>query len=152
MTPSVGLSAVVANVVVLTALAWTVASPRKSQLARLTTATFAFMCAWLMNAGFDAARAPDWTMFMGGAVIVVSIVLVLVTLHLYTQAGDSAETEPEHRGDDGAGGLRSDWPDAPHDRGGASGPSWWPEFERQFAHHAAATEPRRDCLSSFGPQ
>src|SRR5947209_6011659 len=46
-----------------------IAGPRPSQPARLVIATFAFACAWLITAALDAMRAPDWTMFMGGAVI-----------------------------------------------------------------------------------
>jgi hypothetical protein len=139
MTSPIGLSDVCANVVVLLALAAAVASPRLSQLARLVITTLAFVCAWLITAAFDAARAPDWTMYTGGAVIVASIALVIATLHLWTQAGDGDESEQEH-GDEGGGGLRRRWPDAPQDGGGGSDPSWWPEFERQLALHVANYE------------
>ncbi len=140
MTSPIGLSDVFANVAVLLALAAAVASPRVSQVARMVIATFAFVCAWLITAAFDAARAPAWTMYTGGAVIVASIVMLIASLHLWTQAGDGRESEPEHRGDEGGGGLRRHWPDAPQDGGGGSDPSWWPEFERQFASHVAKHE------------
>jgi hypothetical protein len=67
-----------------------------SQLARLVIASFAFVCAWLITAAFDAMRAPVWTTFTGGAVIVASIAVVIATLHVWTQAGDGGETQPEH--------------------------------------------------------
>jgi hypothetical protein len=102
--------------------------------------TFAFVCAWLITAVFYATRAPDWTVAMGGAVIVVSIVVVIATLHRWTQAGDGGETQPEHRGDEGGGGPRRPWPDAPEPGGGDSDTSWWLEFERQLSSYVAERE------------
>jgi hypothetical protein len=140
MTSSVGLSAIFANVVVLLVLAGVGASPRMSQLARLVIATFALGCAWLITAAFDALRAPEWAMFMGVAVIVVSIVVVITTLHLWTHAGHAGETQPDHQGDDGGGGPRRHRPDGPRLGGGGRDPSWWPEFERQLASYLAERE------------
>lgn len=137
MTSWVGLSAAVGNVVVLLGLAAAAASPRLSRHARLIISTFAFACAWLMTAAFDAMRAPDWTLFMGGTVITVSIVVAMATLHLWTQASDMGETRPPRRGDEGGGGPRRNWPDAPQPGGGDSDPSWWPEFERRLSLYVA---------------
>jgi hypothetical protein len=83
---------VFANVVVLLALAAAIARRRASQLARVVIATFAFTFAWLLTAAFDATRGPDWAMVTGGAVIAVSIVVVIATLHLWTQAADGGQS------------------------------------------------------------
>jgi hypothetical protein len=111
-----------------------------SQLARLTIAAAAFVCAWLITAALDAIRAPDWTIFTGGAVIMVSLVAVTATLHLWTQAGNAGEAEPERRNDEGGGGQRRERPDPPHPGGGGTDPSWWPEFERRLALYVAERE------------
>lgn len=142
MTSSVGLSATFVNIVVLLGLAAAAVSPRLSRLARLMISIFAFVCAWLMTAVFDAIRAPDWTMFMGGAVIVVSIIVVIATLHRWTQAGDGAETQPARLGDGGGGrgGPRGHRPDAPEPGGGDGDPGWWPEFERRLSLYVAERE------------
>ena len=133
MTSSIVLSAALVNAVVVLALAAAVASPRVSPLARLVIATSGFTCAWLTTAGFAAARLPNWTMYMGGAVIMLSIVVVIGTLHRWTQAGHGDDSQPEDRGDEGGGGPQRRWPDAPHQGGGGSEPIWWPEFERPLA-------------------
>jgi hypothetical protein len=137
MTSWIGLLSVCADVVIFLALAVAVASPRVSQLARPVIATFAFVCAWLMAAGLDAIRAPAWTIFLGGAVIVVSILVISATLHLWTQRGDGGDIGPGHRGAQGGGGPPRHRPDAPQP-GGA--PSWWPEFERQLASYVVERE------------
>ena len=113
--------------------------PEAAQV-RLMIATFAFVCAWLVTAVLEAMRAPDWTLFMGGAVILVSIVTLVAALHLWTQAGDAGEPEPERRSDEGGGGPRRQGPDAPQPGGGGSDPSWWPEFERRLALYVAERE------------
>jgi hypothetical protein len=102
--------------------------------------TFAFVGAWLITAVFDAMRAPDWTMFMGGAVIMVSIVVVIATLHRWTQAGDGSDTQPARRDDEGGGGPRRHGPDPPEPGGGDSDPSWWPEFEHRLSSYVAERE------------
>jgi hypothetical protein len=114
-----------------------IAGPRLSQPARLVIATFGFVCAWLTAAALDAMRAPRWTMFMGGAVVVVSIAVVVGTLHLWTQTAYAGESQPQRRGDEGGGGPRRHWPGAPQPGGGGSEPSWWPEFERRLASYVA---------------
>jgi hypothetical protein len=127
---------------------------RLSPSARLVIATFAFVCAWLVTGALDVIRALDWTMVLGGSVIVVSIAVVVATLHLWTQAGDANASQLQRRGDEGGGGPRHYWPDSPLPGGGGSDPSWWPEFERRLAFYVAerdrenrppavATEPRR---------
>ncbi|HET6866816.1 MAG TPA: hypothetical protein VFH80_12935 [Solirubrobacteraceae bacterium] len=109
MTSWIGLLSVFADIVILLALAVAVASRRVSQLARLVIATFTFACAWIVGAGFDAIGVRGWTLFVSGAVIVVSIGVVTATLHLWTLGCDGA-------------------------------PSWWPDFERQFADYVAERE------------
>jgi hypothetical protein len=80
-------------------------------------------------------------MFMGGAVVVVSIVVLEVILHRWAQAADADETHSEGRDDeDGGGPPRRDWPDRPRPGGGEGDPSWWPEFERRFASYVAERE------------
>jgi hypothetical protein len=141
MTSSVSLLAVFADVVIMLALVAALASPAVSELARPLIAMFAFACAWLLTAGFDALRAPGWTMFMGGAVIVVSLVVIIVTVHRWTQGGDGGDSGPGRRGDEhGGSGPRRCRPDTPQRGGGGSDPSWWPEFERQLAFYVAERE------------
>src|SRR5581483_3984417 len=78
-----GLLSASADVVILVALAALAVSRKVSPLARLVVATFAFACAWLVAAGFEAAQAPGWTMLLGGAVVGVSIVVITATLHVW---------------------------------------------------------------------
>lgn len=140
MTSSIGLSAGFAYVVVVLVLAGAIAYRRLSQLARLMIATFVFACAWLITAALDAIRAPDWMMGVGGVVVVLSIVAVFATLHLWTQADGNGEPHPGYGGDDGGGGLRHRQPDLPQPGGGGKDPSWWPEFERRLALYVAERE------------
>ncbi len=139
MTSSIGLLSVFADVVILLVLAAAVSSPRVSSLARAMIATFAFACAWLITA-FDAMLAPGWIVFLGVAVIVVSIGLIAATLHIWTQEVDGGGNGAGPRPDDGEGGPGRRRPDAPHHGGGGSDPSWWPEFERQLASYVAKRE------------
>jgi hypothetical protein len=90
MTSWIGLLSVFADVVILMALAVAVASRKVSRLARLLIATFAFACAWLLAAGFDAIGVRGWTMGLGAAVIAVTIGVIAATLHLWAQEGDGA--------------------------------------------------------------
>ena len=122
MNASLGVLAVFADVVILLALVAAVAGPRASPVARALIATLAFACAWLLTAVFDVLRAPGWTMFTGGAVIVVSIVVITATVHLWTQEGDGGESNPGQPGNDGGGGPRPRWPDAPQLGGGGNDP------------------------------
>jgi hypothetical protein len=137
MTLSIDLLGVFADAAILLALAAAVVSPRMSQVARPVTTTFAFACAWLITGVFDAIQAPRRTICVGGAVIVVSIVVIITTLHVWTQGGDDADSRPILRGGHGGGGPRSRQPDAPQLGGGDGHASWWPEFERQVALYVA---------------
>jgi hypothetical protein len=112
--------------------------PRRqtTRLGRLLIATFAFLCAWLLAAELEVLGAPGWTMLTCGAVIVISIIVIIVTLHLWTQGGDGGESDPGRRDDHGRGGPRRPRP-APQPVGDGGDPSWWPEFERQLALYAA---------------
>jgi hypothetical protein len=109
MTSWIGLLSVFADVVILVGLAVGLASRRVSPIARLLISTLAFACAWLVAAALDAIGGRGWTMFLGVAVIVVTIGVIAATLHLWAQEGDRA-------------------------------PSWWPDFERQFADYVAERE------------
>jgi hypothetical protein len=139
MTAWIDVLSVSADVAILLALVAAVASPRLSQLARPVIATLAFACAWPLAAGLDAMRAPGWTIILGGAVIVVSIVVITGTLHLWTQGGHGGDIGPGHPGQHDGGGPGRRRPDAPHG-GGAGAPSWWPEFERQLVLYMAERE------------
>ena len=108
MTSWLGLLSVLADVVILVALAIAMANRKLSPLARPVIATFAFACAWLLAAGSDAMGDRGWTIFLAAAVIVVSLAVITTTLHRWTQCGDD--------------------------------PSWWPDFERQFADYVADRE------------
>jgi hypothetical protein len=140
MTFLVDLLGVFGDLAILLALAAAVASSRLSRLARPMIATFAFACAWLLTAVFDALRAPGWTMIMGAAVIVVSIGVATVAVHLWTQGGEGGEGAPVRRGDQGGGGPQRHRPDAPRHGGEGSDPSWWPDFELQLAFYIAELE------------
>ena len=139
MTSSISVLAAFADGVILLALVAAAASPRVSPLARPLIASFALACAWALTAVFDALRAPGWTMLMGGAVIAVSIMVITVTIHLWTLGGGN-ESSLGQRGDQGGGGPRRRRPDAPRRGGGGSDPSWWPEFERQLAFYVAVRD------------
>jgi hypothetical protein len=143
MTSWIGLLSAFAALVTLLALATAVASPRLSLLARLVIATLAFACAWLSTAVFDAVRAPGWTIFLGAVVILVSIVAIATTLHLWTQEGEGGDGGPGDRGGPGEGGPRRRRPDAPQPGGDDVDPSWWPEFERQLALYLSERQLRR---------
>jgi len=145
------LLSVSAYVAVLLALATAVASPRLSQPARPVVATLAFACAWLAAAGSDAIRTPEWTTLLGGAMIVVSIVVVTATLHLWTQRGEGGDIGPGHQGAQGGGGPPRRRPDAPHPGGEDGAPRWWPEFERQFGVHVAAREREQRQIRVLAP-
>jgi hypothetical protein len=142
MTPSIALLGLSAQVVILLALVAAVASPRASQLARAMSATFAFTCAWLLTAVLGGLRAPGWTMLTGGAVIVVSIGVITVTVHVWTQEA-GPESGPGRRGNGGGGGPPGRRPDTPQSGDCGQEPSWWPEFERQVAFYVGERERER---------
>lgn len=137
MTPPIGLLTGFAGVVILLALAAAVASPRVSPLGRAVVATLAFACAWLTTAVADALQASELTMFIGGAVIAVSAVAIVVSLHLWTQESDGGQGGPGNQHGRGGGGPRSDRPDAPQHGGDGGDFGWWPEFEHEFALYVA---------------
>jgi hypothetical protein len=141
MTSPIGLATLLANVVVVLVLA-AVARRRVSALDRLVIAALAVLCAWLANAALAATRPPDWTLFTGGAVIVLCIIGAIAALQLWTQAADADDGQHERRGDEGGGGRRRGWPDGPEPEGGGSEPSWWPEFEHRLASYAAERRER----------
>src|SRR5947209_16614651 len=97
MTSSIALLGPFTDVVSLLALAVAVASPRLSRLVRSVIATITFVFAWLITAAFDALRAPTLTIIMGGAVIVVSIVVAIATLHLWMLESESDIGGPGHQ-------------------------------------------------------
>ncbi len=113
-----------------------------SHLARLLISALAFTCAWLVTAVLAVMRAPGWTIFVGGSVIVVSIAVIVVTLQVWTQEGEVGDSGPGHQGDYGGGGPRRRRPDAPQ-HGGGGDPSWWPQFERQLAFYLEEGETKR---------
>ena len=151
MTSWIGLLSVFADAVLLVALAVAVASRSVSQLARPVIATFAFVCAWLLAAGFEAMGVRGFTTFLGAGVIVVSLVVITATLHRWTQGGDGGDTGPGHQDAQGGGGPRRRWPDTPQ-HGGGGAPSWWPDFERQFADYVAEREPIRSARRVPAPR
>ena len=140
MTSPIGLFSVFADVVLLLVLAAAVASARLSSLARPVIAMVAFACAWLATAVVDVMRAPGWTLFLGGAVIVVSIILIVATLHIWAHDSDDGDDGSGPRGDHGGGGPGRRWPDAPRHGPTGTDPTWWPEFERQLALYVAERE------------
>lgn len=141
MASSIAPLSLFADVVLCLTLAMTLVNPKVSLLARPAIATFVLASAWLITAVVDAVGAPRWTIFLGGGVIVVSLVVVLATLHSWTQAGDAAA----RGGDQGGGGVRRPRPDAPQPGGD---PSWWPEFERELAVYVAERQQREPTTLS----
>jgi hypothetical protein len=139
MTPSIALLGLSAQVVILLALVAAVASPRASQPARAMSATFAFTCAWLLTAVLGGLRAPGWTMLTGGTVIVVSIGVITVTVHVWTQEAGRG-SGPGRRANGGGGGPPGRRPDPPQPGDGGQEPSWWAEFEREVAFYVAERE------------
>ena len=148
MTSALGLLGVFADAVILLALVAAIASRGASHVARALIATVAFAAAWLSTAVFDALRAPDWTIFTGGAVIAASIIVITVTIHLWTLEGDGGESDRGQPGDDGGGGPRRRRPDAPQHGGGSDDPICWPEFERQVAFYVAAREREEEAVKA----
>ena len=97
MTAWIGFSSVCADIVILLALAAAARSPRLSRAARPVLAAFAFTCAWLVAAVADAVRAPGWTIFMSGAIVVTSVFVITASVHLWTQGANAGEIRPGHR-------------------------------------------------------
>jgi hypothetical protein len=133
----VGLLGSIADLTVLLALVAAVASPRLRPVARPLIATFAFTCAWLLTAALDVLRAPGWTTGLGCVIVALSVFVITVTLHRWTQEGAGGESRSGLQGDEGGDGPRCRRPDGPLPGGGGSEPSWWPEFERQLALYVA---------------
>jgi hypothetical protein len=143
-----------ADLMVLLGWAAAVASPRLSKLARPVIATFAFTCAWLNSAVFDAMLAPGWTIYSWvGAVIVARIVVITGTAHLWTQRSDGGNSAG-HRDAHGADGPRRHPPHGPQHGGGVTAAGWWPEFERQLALYVAKRESdaRRPVVLAVEPR
>jgi hypothetical protein len=147
MTASISLVAASVDFLILLALLAALASPRLSQPARPLIAISAFACAWLLGAVCEGLRAPDWTLLIGGALMLVSIVVTMVTVHVWAHEGGRGESGPGQRGDDGGGERRRRRPDAPQGGGGGGDPSWWPEFERQLTLYVAEREKRQPACS-----
>jgi hypothetical protein len=138
MTPSFDLAGVCADLVILAALAASLGRRTVAPVARPAIATLAFAFAWLTAAALDTMRAPSWTIFLGGAVIVVTIVAMAASLHLWARETDDGD---QQRGEDDGGGPWRRAPDGPNPRGGGSEPEWWPEFERQLAAYVSEHGP-----------
>jgi hypothetical protein len=142
MRSSVGLLSVSGDVVILLVLA-AIARPGVSSLARPVIGTLAFVCAWLTTGVSAAAHAPSWTVFVGGAAILASVMVIIATLHLWTLEAGEEESVLGRQGDHGGGGPR---PDSPQDGSSGGSPGWWPEFERGFALYVAEREQRRPAV------
>jgi hypothetical protein len=82
----------------------------------------------------EALGAPIWILSITGAAILLSLIAVTAAVHQATreQPGDDPAD-----GHDGRGRPR---PEDPGRDGGGGQPSWWPEFEREFARYASETE------------
>jgi hypothetical protein len=88
-------------------------------------------------------------MFMGGSVIVLSIVVVIAALHLWTR-GDGCETRRDRGRPEDGGGPTRHWPEAPQGGGGGD-PSWWPEFQRQLALYVGQRERQPPVATPAAP-
>ena len=106
MSSSIVSLSVFCDVLILCALGAAVASPRMSTLARPVIATFAFVCAWLVTAVFDALRAPAWTLFLGIAVIALSIGVVATTSKRGRNKTTAVKAEQAMTNPAGRDGLR----------------------------------------------
>jgi hypothetical protein len=150
MTPSIPVLGLAAQVLILLALVAGVVNPRASQLTRAMIATFAFTCAWLVTAVLGGLGAPGWTMLTGGAVIVVSIGAITVTVHVWTREA-GGESGPGRRGNGGGGAPPGRRPDPPQLGDCGQDPGWWPEFERQVASYVAEREREKQrCAREVG--
>jgi hypothetical protein len=148
MASPIGLLGMFADAMILMAVAAGVARSSVSRLARPVIATAAFASAWFVAVVLEAARAPAWATIIAGAVIGLTILAIIATLHVWTRGEDGGESDPEDRGD--GGGPRRRAPDAPPPAGGDSGLDWWPEFEHQLALYMAERE-RGTRAHSGGP-
>lgn len=111
---------------------------------RWALALLSFGSAWTLCFLLSTLHAAAWMTFSSAAAMLTSIILL----------GAAAQTcFPRDGGggggEDGDGGLGRRPPDRPLDGGGPSGPSWWPEFERDLARYTAERErPRREPVVS----
>jgi hypothetical protein len=77
------------------------------------------------------------------AVSVVGLAFVALMVVLITVAARRRPPDHNDRGEDGGGdGGGGRPPEGPDLTGG--GPSWWPEFEREFADYVALGRPLRE--------
>jgi hypothetical protein len=92
-----------------------------------------------------AGSAPHGGGSAGGAAIAVTIVsclfafVVVLALALTRPPGRRDGEEGDSGPGGGGGGPGDKRPEGPDPAGGD--PTWWPEFERQFADHVTSTIP-----------
>lgn len=143
MSSPVIAAGVAADLVVVIAVVLTLTRKAFSAPKRAVLLTLALLCAWFMSMVLETLRAPVWLLLMTGAVIVLNVIALAATVHLATsyRPGDNPGG-----GHDGRGRPR---PEDPGRDGGGGEPSWWPEFERQFAGYVSEAErPRRSAIPS----
>jgi hypothetical protein len=72
---------------------------------------------------------------LDAALGLLGLVAALLLWHVSLAGSDDGGSEPD---DDGPDWRRGRGPDGPP----PESPSWWPEFERQFAEHASRQDAR----------
>lgn len=136
MSSTVGPPALVADVVVVAAL-W-IAVTRKGIAPAMRAFLSGLTClfAWAISLVLEALRSPVWLMAVTGVVILLSLAAVIATVHVATRP-DEGETPSDGRNDPVSAG-----PEGPEHGGDSGEPTWWPEFERQFAAYVRQSERR----------
>jgi hypothetical protein len=127
--------AIVADAVVLIALWLVVVTGWGPRRARFPLAFVSFGSAWTLAFLMAESRTPAWRGLPTTLALVISLVLLIGvakrSMPSDSEGGDS---------DGGGGGLERPPPDRPNGGGGPAEPSWWPEFERDFARYLVQRE------------
>jgi hypothetical protein len=134
-----GVVAAVADALVMVGLWVSVVVRRVPRAARLPLALLSFGSSWVLSFLLTRLEFARWTWLGGSFAILISIVLLVVAaqLSLPSDSGGGGGAF-----DDGEGGSKPRRPDPPLDGGGPAEPSWWPEFELDFARYSAQRDAR----------
>ena len=144
MTSVVAPPTVFADLLILAALFAAVTRSAVAAPIRAFLAGLSCLAAWAIAMVLEALRSPAWLLAITGAVILLSLAAVIATVHQATRPDQGDDPS------DGRSEPDSPGPSSPSRNGDGDEPSWWPEFERQFAAHVRQTE-RRESRQPAAP-
>ena len=101
-------------------------------------AVHAHHCARILYGQSDQTASPVWVNVVVGGCLLALAALSAWFLHMKHGGTDDSG------GDPGTGGPPPE-PPPPHE------PTWWPEFEREFAAHVAGKRENEKRLARVGP-